>query len=67
MSIKRETRILITEVWQNMEEKVYKVMGGAGAMNIVLGVVMLVVGVTTGVLLIIGGSKLVNKRTMLTF
>ena len=25
-----------------MEEKVYKVMGGAGAMNIVLGVVMLV-------------------------
>ena len=50
-----------------MEEKVYKVMGGAGAMNIVLGVVMLVVGVTVGVLLIIGGSKLVNKRTMLTF
>ena len=50
-----------------MEEKVYKVMGGAGAMNIVVGVIMLIVGVTTGVLLIIGGSKLINKRSNLTF
>ena len=41
-----------------MEEKVYKVMKGAGTTNIVLGVITLVVGVATGILLIIAGAKL---------
>ena len=35
-----------------MEEKVYKVMRGTGSWNIVLGVVAIVVGVASGVLLI---------------
>ena len=50
-----------------MEEKVYRTMGGVGALNIAIGVVAIVIGITAGVLLIIGGSKLVNKRTDLTF
>ena len=50
-----------------MEEKVYKTMGGAGALNIVLGVIALVAGMAAGILLIISGSKLINKRSNLTF
>ena len=34
-----------------MEEKIYKIMRGAGALNIVLGVISLVVGIAAGVLL----------------
>lgn len=50
-----------------MEEKVYKIMGGAGAMNIVLGVVALVAGVASGVLLIISGGRLLAGRTRILF
>ena len=31
-----------------MEEKIYKIMRGAGALNIVLGVISLVVGIAAG-------------------
>ena len=41
-----------------MEEKLYKVMRGVGAWNIVLGVIAIVIGVASGILLIVGGSKL---------
>ena len=37
-----------------MEQKVYKVMKGAGAANIAVGVITLVVGIVTGILLIVG-------------
>ncbi|MGN1145056.1 MAG: hypothetical protein ACI4R5_01300 [Acetatifactor sp.] len=50
-----------------MEEKIYKTMNGAGAMNIVLGVVALAVGVATGVLLIISGSKLLSGKSKILF
>lgn len=33
-----------------MEEKIYKTMSGSGALNIVVGVVTLVAGITGGVL-----------------
>ena len=45
-----------------MNEKIYKVMGGAGALNIAFGVISIVVGVATGVLLIISGGKLLSGR-----
>ncbi len=41
-----------------MEERTYKTMGGAGAMNIAVGVVILVSGIASGILLIIGGAEL---------
>ena len=50
-----------------MEEKVYKTMNGAGALNIVLGVIAIVVGVTSGILLIIGGSKLISRKSGIMF
>lgn len=51
----------------DMEEKVYKTMGGTGAWNIVLGIVVLTVGVASGVLLIIGGAKLLAARSKVLF
>ena len=50
-----------------MEERTYKTMGGAGAMNIAVGVVILVSGITSGILLIIGGSKLLAGRNKILF
>ena len=40
-----------------MEEKTYRTMGGSGALNIAVGVVTLVVGVASGVLLLISGDR----------
>ncbi len=50
-----------------MEERVYKIMGGSGALNIVLGVIMLVTGVTCGILMIVGGARLLAGKSKLTF
>ena len=50
-----------------MEEKVYKTMGGAGAMNIVLGVISIAVGLACGVLLIVSGSRLLAGKSIILF
>lgn len=50
-----------------MEEKVYRTMRGTGAWNIVLGIVVLVVGVASGVMLIIGGAKLLAEKSKVLF
>ena len=50
-----------------MDEKVYKVMGRSGAWNIVLGIVTITVGITSGILLIISGAKLLANRTKIIF
>jgi hypothetical protein len=47
-----------------MVEKAYKSMSRVGALNITVGIVVLVLGVVSGVLLIIGGGRLhrINQR-----
>lgn len=50
-----------------MEEKVYKTIGRTGALNIVVGVVAIVAGVATGVLLIIGGARLLASKSKVLF
>ena len=50
-----------------MEERTYKIMGGCGALNIATGVVVLVVGVASGILLMIGGAKLLAGRSKIIF
>lgn len=50
-----------------MEEKVYKTMSGAGAMNIAVGVVALVTGLVCGILMIIGGAKLLASKSKILF
>ena len=50
-----------------MEERTYKIMGGSGALGIAIGVVVLVVGVASGVLLMISGAKLLAGRSKILF
>lgn len=50
-----------------MEEKVYKTMSGSGAFNIAIGVVLLVVGIASGVLMIVSGAKLLSAKSKILF
>lgn len=50
-----------------MNEKIYKSMTFAGVSNIVVGVIVAVVGVATGIITIISGSRLLKEKKKLTF
>lgn len=50
-----------------MEEKTYKTMGLAGSSNVAIGIVLLVVGIASGVMLIVTGANLLKKRGNLLF
>lgn len=50
-----------------MNEKLYKTMGVSGAGNITIGIISLVTGVVSGVLLIITGVRLLKKRSDIMF
>ena len=50
-----------------MEERVYKVMRGTGAWNIVLGILGIVVGVAGGILLIISGGILLSGKSKILY
>ena len=45
-----------------MNEKAYKVIGGSGAVNIAFGIISIVVGITTGIFLIVTGARLLGSR-----
>ena len=49
-----------------MKEKIYKTIGNSGIGALIIGIVIIVTGITAGVLLIVGGVKLRNaKKEML--
>lgn len=48
-------------------EKVYKTMRNAGVANIVVGILMITVGVVTGVLAIINGTMLLKRKSEVIF
>lgn len=48
-------------------EKAYKTMQGAGAGNIVLGIIAIVTGVTAGIILIVNGARLLKNKNQITF
>ncbi|MFI3212020.1 MAG: hypothetical protein R3Y24_01625 [Eubacteriales bacterium] len=50
-----------------MKEKLYKTMTSAGALNISLGILSLVAGITCGTLLIISGAKLLTGKSKILF
>lgn len=50
-----------------MNERAYQTMSKAGAWNIVFGVVLIVAGLSIGVLQIINGGKLLSDRKEITF
>lgn len=50
-----------------MEEKTYKIMGQGGALNLAVGIVVLVTGIASGVLLIINGARMLAGRNKILF
>lgn len=50
-----------------MEEKIYKTMKRSGGMNITLGILMIIFGITAGVLMIVTGGRLLVKKADILF
>ena len=50
-----------------MGEKAYKSMSRVGALNIAVGIVVLILGVTSGILLIVGGGRLHKNKSEIIF
>ena len=56
-----------TERSKAMEQKVYKTMKLAGATNIAIRVISIVVGLVTGILLIVTGGRLIARKSKILF
>lgn len=50
-----------------MNEKIYKAMNFAGIANIVVGIIVAVVGLSTGIISIVSGARLLKGKKGLTF
>ena len=46
-----------------MNEKIYKTMSRTGACSVAVGIVALVTGVATGILMIISGARLLKRKS----
>ena len=51
----------------DMNEKVYKTMSIAGAGNIAIGIVMVLSGITCGILAIVSGAKMLKRKSDIIF
>ena len=50
-----------------MNEKTYKTLAHAGTWNLVMGIVILVTGIASGVLLLVSSVRLLKSKDDLTF
>lgn len=50
-----------------MKEKAYVAMSQSAVVNLVLGVVVLVMGMATGILLLVSGARLLKSKKGITF
>lgn len=48
-------------------EKIYKTMKNSGMSSIIVGIVMLSVGVTAGIIAIVNGAILLKRKSEITF
>ena len=46
-----------------MNEKIYKTMASSGAGSLALGIVVLVTGLVTGILMIVNGARLLKRKS----
>lgn len=46
-----------------MNEKIYKTMASSGAGSLSLGIVVLVTGLVTGILMIVNGARLLRRKS----
>jgi len=50
-----------------MNERAYKTMTGVGAGNLAIGIILLVVGLASGILMIVNGGRLLKAKSDLMF
>ncbi len=50
-----------------MMEKIYHTMRSVGVWNLVIGIILIVAGVLSGVFMIVNGAKLLKKKSELLF
>lgn len=50
-----------------MNEKTYKIMNTIGGGNIALGIIVLVTGLASGILMIVNGARLLKQKSEITF
>ncbi|MCI8748100.1 MAG: hypothetical protein K1W15_05635 [Lachnospiraceae bacterium] len=50
-----------------MGEKIYKTMKSVGAFNIVMGILLIVTGICTGILVITNGARLLKDKSEIIF
>ncbi len=67
MGKKMEQEMTEKQEGLNVEEKIYKTMGRTGSSNIAVGILVLVCGVVTGVLMIVTGANLLRKKGKVLF
>ena len=48
-------------------EKVYKTMKSVGAGNIAIGIIMIVAGLSAGIVAIVVGARLIKEKSDITF
>lgn len=48
-------------------ERVYKVMNSVGAANIVIGIILVVTGLSAGIITIVNGARLLAGKKEITF
>ena len=46
----------------HMNEKFFKLVANTGISNLVMGIIVIVTGVTSGVILIVSGAKIMKKK-----
>jgi len=51
----------------DMSEKIYTTMKSVGVGNIVIGILLIVTGITSGVLVIVNGGRLLRKKSEILF
>lgn len=50
-----------------MMEKIYNTMKSVGVWNLVIGIILIVSGILSGVFIIVNGAKLLKKKSDLLF
>ena len=50
-----------------MNERAYNTMTGVGAGNLAIGIILLVVGLASGILMIVNGGRLLKAKSDLMF